>query len=249
MSITPCPFAPRARFALLGLWALLWSLGSSPRVVADDRAVTPLPDLTAYIDATPRCDLAAATRCFGVRLFIAQEAGVPVQTPDWVAAQVREANARLALISVHVEVTEVALLTDAEASMTTRSDRDALGRARHRAGTIQVYVVRRLADVDILGNEIYGVHWRDRADNSRRWIILSSIAWPLTFAHELGHYFDLQHHRRHPKSIMHEDRATWPASDLTYAPKELPTMRKALARMLKDRTLAPLSPPPAPDTP
>jgi hypothetical protein len=200
--------------------------------------------LAAYLDAAPRCDLAAAPHCFGVRLFMAQEGGAPVQTPDWVAAQMREANARLALIGVNVELEEVALLDDAEVEMVTRADRDRLGRGRHRVGTIHLYVVRRLADVDIPGAEIYGVHWRDRADTRRRWVILSKIAWPLTFAHELGHLFGLQHHRRYPESIMHEDRAKWPAAALTYAPQEQVTMRAALKRMRADGTLSHRAAPP-----
>lgn len=204
---------------------------------------TPAPfDVALFVSDTPKC-AATITHCFGIRLFMAQEMGVPVQSVAWVSAQIADANARFSLVDVNFEVVEAALLDDAELEMVSRLDRDRLGRKRHTKGTVQAYITKRLADVDKPGAEIYGVHWRDRSNGERRWVIVSSIAWSLTLGHELGHFFDLQHHRRYERSIMHEDRWRWTPEELSFAPAEQKTMQKARDRMRKDKHLTNLKKP------
>ncbi len=199
-------------------------------------------DVALFVSDTPKCG-ATITHCFGIRLFVAQEGGVPVQSVAWVAAQIAEANTRFALVDVNFEVVEAALLKSGEVEMVSRLDRDLLGRKRHTKGTVQAYIVKRLADVDKPGAEIYGVHWRDRSNGERRWVIVSSIAWSLTLGHELGHFFDLQHQRRYERSIMHEDRWRWTPEELTFAPAEQKTLQKARDRMRKEKYLKPLTKP------
>ena len=66
--------------------------------------------------------------------------------------------------------------------------------ARLESGAINLFIVDRLDDIDIPGEQIRGVHWRDpKARTRKRWIFLSRIAGAMVLAHELGHYFSLPH--------------------------------------------------------
>jgi hypothetical protein len=102
---------------------------------------------------------------------------------------------------------------------------------------VHVFVVGRLADVDIAGNEIRGVHWRERADRTHRWVILSKIAGSLVLPHELGHFFGLPH-STHDISLMNKTvRLTPLVSELTFAEPEVLRMRKHRDRMLGSKML------------
>lgn len=139
-------------------------------------------------------------RCFGVRLWVAAGADGPVVTGEWLTAQLAQANTCFEAADVGFTVVGVASLPADTAHIPSRAARDALGRARFDARVIDVYVVARLDDVDEPG-EIRGVHWRNRADRARRWVILSAIAPVHVLAHELGHYFGLGH-SRHVGGVM-----------------------------------------------
>lgn len=216
----------------------------------------------AFVTGSPRCP-AAARRCIGIALHVVEaptpdaesdaasdadgEEGdgepavkelAPVVTPAWFAGQVETANRLFAEVDVGFFVESVAAAPAEHADMQTRSQRDRLGRADHSKGPIHVYVVRRLADVDVAGAEIRGVHWRDRSNTQRRWVILSSIASHLVLAHELGHFFSLPH-SSYRISIMNKKpapgRPPWP--DRVFHPEELTQMRQARDEMVEDGTV------------
>jgi hypothetical protein len=179
--------------------------------------------LRTFETGTPRCP-AARTRCFGVVAHVVEEGGAPVRDAVWFSGQIAQANRLFEPIDVGFEVVAVEGEPADRALIGTRTDRDLLGRADHDNGRIHVYVVRRLADVDIEGEEIRGVHWRDRAETSRRWIILSSIAGDLTLAHELGHFFGLPH-SGYAESLMNKTPRDLPWSERRFHDKELARMR------------------------
>lgn len=190
----------------------------------------------AFVTGSPRCP-AKARRCFELAVHVVEEEGADVQTPQWFAAQVREANRLFAPIGVGFTVGSVAPVDAAFADVATRLDRDRLGRDEHSLGVIHVFVVRRLADVDVEGSVIRGVHWRDRADTSRRWIILSSIASSMVLAHEAGHFFGLPH-SRYRTSIMNKSPhmdPPWPQR--TFVDEELAIMGRRRDEMVADGTL------------
>jgi hypothetical protein len=112
--------------------------------------------------------------------------------PAWLDEQVHWANRLAAPAGVAFEVVEQRRLPARHARMMTRGDRDALARFRRR-GTIDVFVVEHLEDVDEPGRARMGVHWRLRRDRGRRYVILSVSATPTVLAHELGHYFGNGH--------------------------------------------------------
>lgn len=190
----------------------------------------------AFVTGSPPCP-PAAERCFEIALHVVEEDGEDVQTPQWVAEEVREANRLFAPIGVGFRVGSAKVVDARFADVKTRLDRDLLGRDEHSLGVVHVFVVRRLADVDVEGEVIRGVHWRDRAETSRRWIILSSIAAPVVLAHELGHFFGLPH-TKHPRSLMNKSPHLDPPWHLRDFPKEEQAiMARRRDEMLADGTL------------
>lgn len=188
--------------------------------------------LDAVEAAVPACDSARA-HCFGIVLHVAPDAerGL-VAAPDWLAHQLAVANQHFAALDVAFELDRVERLEPHEASIADRDARDALGRERFSRGVVHVFIVARLDNVDDEG-EIYGVHWRDREQRSRRWIIVSAIAWEMTLAHELGHFFGLKH-SSYAVSIMNKTpREEPPYAQRTFHDDELETMRKRRDRMLR----------------
>lgn len=192
--------------------------------------------LNEYITGTPRCDPARA-HCFGIHLHLVVTPEGPVQTVEWVRAQVEQVHRHFALIDTSLEVIAVDAVPASDLEIDTRDERDALGHDRFTRGVAHVFVVGRLADVDIDGNEIRGVHWRERADRTRRWVILSKIAGSLVLSHELGHFFGLPH-STYDISLMNKTvRLTPLVTDLTFAEPEVVVMQKHRDRMLKSKML------------
>jgi hypothetical protein len=220
--------------SLLASGPTLGAMGAATLVAAQERL-----GRDAFVTGSPACP-EAAKRCFEIALHVVEEDGKDVQTPQWFAEQVTEANRLFAPIGVGFRVGSAKLVDARFADMQTRLDRDLLGRPEHTLGVVHVFVVRRLADVDVEGEVIRGVHWRDRAETSRRWIILSSIAGPVVLAHELGHFFGLPH-TRHPRSIMNKSPHMDPPWHLRDFPREEQAiMSRRTGEMVDDGTLAPV---------
>ena len=188
-------------------------------------------DEAAYADAIGTCDRTALEVCFGLEVWMSLRDGVPVQTPEWVGAQVGRANHFFAEIGVGFELNAIHALEEGEVDIATRSDRDALGHDRWTNGVIHVFFVGRLDNVDEEG-VINGVHWRDRADRSHRWVIVSATAWHMTFVHELGHYFGLPHSDYHI-SMMNKSPRAIAREELTFHPDEYARMERMVERRLE----------------
>ena len=192
-------------------------------------------DEAAYSEAIGSCDASAIEVCFGLELWISLRDGVPVQTTEWVGAQVGRANHFFAEIGVGFELAAIHPLEEGEVVIETRDDRDRLGHDRWTRGVIHVFVVGQLDNVDEEG-VINGVHWRDRADTSHRWIIVAATAWHMTFVHELGHYFGLPHSDYHVSMMNKTSRAIAPG-ELTFHPDEFARMRRMVERRLEQGRL------------
>lgn len=214
--------------------AAWWLMLLAP--VPSDSAADVSASVTDFITATPRC-AETAKHCFGIHLHVVQtEAGL-VQDVAWMTAQIEQAQRHFALIDTSFEIVAADVLPAGELEIDDRDERDALGHARFTRGVVHVFVVGRLADVDITGNEIRGVHWRERGDRTHRWVILSKIAGSLVLPHELGHFFGLPH-STYDISLMNKTvRLTPLVSELTFAEPEVLRMRKHRDRMLASRLL------------
>ena len=202
--------------------------------------MAPVPEdsspVAAFVTSTPRCAESAA-HCFGIHLHVALTDTGPVQDLAWVTAQIEQAQRHFALIDTSFEIVAADTVPASELEIDDRDERDALGHARFTRGVVHVFVVGRLADVDISGNEIRGVHWRERGDRSHRWVILSKIAGSLVLPHELGHFFGLPH-STYDISLMNKSvRLTPLISELTFAEPEVLRMRKHRDRMLGSKML------------
>ncbi|MEE9381792.1 MAG: hypothetical protein V3V08_00055 [Nannocystaceae bacterium] len=186
------------------------------------------PDLVA---TTPRCK-ANLKYCFGLAVHVVPETGRSMDWSAWLRAQVKTANQHFAAIEVGFEVTGVEPLSATYAHTLSRSQRDEIGRGHTHVGSVPLFLVARLGDVDHPGRQIRGVHWRRRQKVSERWLIMSEIAQPTVLAHELGHFFDLPH-STHSISIMNKrERKLPPRSTRTFAPAEVEQMIRARDRML-----------------
>ena len=99
------------------------------------------------------------------------------------------------------ELGEVLPLPAEIQDLVSREDRNSLAeKVPSPDRVIQIFLVPSARDVDKLDAWIAGVHWRyggkQKAQAKRRFIILSSMhSDGETLAHELGHWFGLQHHK------------------------------------------------------
>lgn len=99
------------------------------------------------------------------------------------------------------EIGEILPMPEKIQDLISREDRNSLAEnAGPPQQMIQIFVVNSARDVDKLDGWIAGVHWRysgAKKDHvKRRYIILSSIhSNNETLAHELGHWFGLNHEK------------------------------------------------------
>jgi hypothetical protein len=127
-----------------------------------------------------------------VALAVAGEEGAPVRDAAWVDAQVAQAVALFSPLGIPLRKIASTALPAAYAQLETRADRDALGE-RIQPRQVNVFVVASLRDVDDPTLYRMGVHWRSRAKPARHYAIVAATARAITLAHELGHFFGLDH--------------------------------------------------------
>jgi len=193
--------------------------------------------LGLLVGATPtpadflRCPKAAKT-CVGITFHVAHKGPKSLVPKPWIAKQLAHANRLFADIGLGFEVAAVKRIDANEAHVVTRLNRDMLGRKRFQKGTIHIFLVTHLANVDAPG-VIRGVHWRDRGNVKRRWVILANYARQWVLAHELGHFFGLPH-SRYPKSVMNKRPRKLPAAmDRVFVAAERKKMRASLRAQLR----------------
>src|SRR5258708_18430245 len=116
----------------------------------------------------------------------------------------------------------------------TRADRDALA-ANVVAREITVFFVGSLRDVDDPKNYRMGVTWRKLTDLKIHYIIVSAAARPTTMAHELGHFFGLDH-TYVKNNLMSYDRDGGPVS---ISDPQLVTVRQHTPDALAPKDLVP----------
>ena len=185
------------------------------------------------IKSAPGCE-AKRLRCFGIALHVAVGEAGPIASADWVAAQLAGANHHFEPLDTEFRIVSVDALAAGHLRVEDRQERDSFGKLA-TGRVIHVFITGRLDDVDIPGNEIYGVAWR--SGSNVKLIILSTQAWERTLAHELGHVFGLPH-STYPISIMNKtDRKDPPPEQRTFDPKEEVAMKPRILYFAKSKTL------------
>lgn len=192
--------------------------------------------LDALADGSPTCTEERDT-CVGLDVYIAfNEDGTPVVDAEWLKGHIAATHHHFEPISVSFEIASIHALPEKYTEIDTRKQRNRLGRKGYAEGTLQIYIVKRLANVDEPG-DIWGVHWRDRGEMEHSWVIVSSVAWANTLSHEIGHFLSLPH-SEYAISIMNKSaRAEPPPGERTFHKKELKKMRKDLKSKLKSKRI------------
>ena len=161
-------------------------------------------------------------------------------TQHWLKRQFDEANRLFLPIGLCFFRGSVHHFDRVDSHVKTRRQRTRMGRehARLESGAINLFIVDRLDDIDIPGEQIRGVHWRDpKARTRKRWIFLSRIAGAMVLAHELGHYFSLPHSSE-PVSLMNKKKRRYPQlSDRRFSDKEQETMARFATRLFDTKAL------------
>jgi hypothetical protein len=140
-----------------------------------------------------------------IRYVVARGAGGPVADGAWLAERADWANRIFEPAGVSFRVTRTDELPSGHEEIVTRDDRHQLGRLL-APRVINVFVVASLADVDVEGRVLRGVHWRSRFVPGSHFVILSRIAGRTVLAHELGHFYGTAHSPT-PGNILSDQRA------------------------------------------
>jgi hypothetical protein len=137
---------------------------------------------------------------------VAKIDGKAVVSRDWVTRQVSEAQRLMSPHGVSVGLVTRRPLSEDLARLEDANDRDAV--SDHLAPkVINAFFVKSLRDVDKPDQFIRGVRWRNRRDLRKDYVIVSTIAGPLTLCHELGHFLGNGHSQvvNNVMSYKHED--------------------------------------------
>lgn len=169
---------------------------------------------------------------------VARENGEPVQGDEWLGQQLREVERIYGPLGIHFTVTPPRPGLAGAAHVETRQDRDALAADCTRK-VVNVFVVASLRDVDDGVSPRRGVHWRNRHDASRRYIILSAIAGPSVLAHELGHYFG-RGHSTVTDNLMSYDRT---GAEVFLDTQQIATIRAAVRAIVRSGEVVPFTGP------
>jgi hypothetical protein len=132
---------------------------------------------------------------------VANEQGARVADDAFIAGQLAAASRIFEPLGIELVAQPGDPLGAAHARLTSRADRDALGRYARR-GAIHCMVVASLLDVDEPGRVRRGVHWTVRDEPAKHFVIVSAIASEYVLAHELGHYFGNRTHSDTPGNLM-----------------------------------------------
>ena len=173
----------------------------------------------------------------GVLFHVLQTPEGPIVDEEWLAARLARANELFVPAHIHFESMGTRPLDVRHRHLVTRRDRHALASGL-RGMVINVFVVDTMQDVDDPDRMLRGVHWKLPGDHSRHWVILTaSRASPLTFPHELGHFFGNHRHSEVAGNIMSYSAGRTPAFDAD----QLRIIRAELRRFRRRSELLPVA--------
>lgn len=151
--------------------------------------------------------LAATPALAQTRLYVpltihtATHRGNRVVEAAFIDARVTRANEIFGPYGIQFTIVSRRTLPERHAALENRDDRDALG-AYFARGTLHVFCVASLRDVDEPARIRRGVHWRVRGRPAVHFVIISAISGENVLAHELGHYLGHPEHSAVPGNLM-----------------------------------------------
>jgi len=153
----------------------------------------------------------------------------------WVDAQWAAVDRLYAGVGIRFERRWVEPLPDTSARLETKEDRDALGE-HFVDGSINVFFVKALLDIDEIGRIRMGVCWR--TPSRKRFVAVASNAKPTVLAHELGHFLG-NGHSKVVDNVMSYDRTGKPVF-FDAAQKKI--MRATALQLLRDGVVKEVQP-------
>lgn len=121
-------------------------------------------------------------------------------------------------------------------ALETRADRDKLADFRV-ANEVNVFFVDSLRDVDDPKLHRMGVTWRKLTDLKAKYIIVAASGSPTTLAHELGHFFGLDHVGQ-KNNLMSYDRD---GGTVFLTDPQLRVLRSTATQLLAQKSIVPRS--------
>jgi hypothetical protein len=153
----------------------------------------------------------------------------------WVEAQWAAVDRLYGEFGIRFDRRWVEPLPETSARLETKEDRDALG-AHVLEGTINVFFVKSLLDIDEIGRIRMGVVWR--APQKKKFVAVASNAKRTVLAHELGHYLG-NGHSKVMDNVMSYDRTGGP---VFFDAAQKKTMRTTALMLLQGGMLKPVQP-------
>ena len=173
---------------------------------------------------------AAAQHVLPITLHVAEVDRVPVASAAFVETRIARANEIFAPYRIQFRVVARKPLAARHAALETRADRDALG-AYFTRGTLHVFCVASLRDVDDPEHMRRGVHWHAKSHPGAHFVIISAISGPNVLAHELGHYLGNPAHSTTAGNLMsYEHTDALPFLDDAQRARMIRRLRSYLAR-------------------
>ena len=167
-------------------------------------AVVKLAALSLLYRALTNPPVPAVAPAIPLSIAVATTDGAPAQTDAWIDDQIQQAQRLYNGFGIYFRKAEVRPLDGRFAALETRADRDALA-GQLKKGFLNVFIVTSLRNIDDPKLYRMGVHWAPNGDLKRQYCIVASSARRTTMAHEIGHYFTLQH-TQVPDNLMSYSR-------------------------------------------
>ena len=153
----------------------------------------------------------------------------------WIDAQWAAVDRLYAGFGIRFDRRWVEALPETSARLETKEDRDALG-DHVLEGTINVFFVKSLLDIDEIGRIRMGVVWR--TPQKKRFVAVASNAKRTVLAHELGHFLG-NGHSKVVDNVMSYDRTGGP---VFFDANQKRTMRATALQLLRDGIVKPVQP-------